>query len=130
MSASVSRRVKRALVLMVAVLVAFAASAVSAPRFLRGLNPLSVSPAAALSGGQSIAGWGGNSSGQLGNGTTTASLTPGAVSSLTTAIQVSEGSAFSLALASDGTVWSWGTNASGQLGIGSSDGSPRLTPQH
>jgi alpha-tubulin suppressor-like RCC1 family protein len=61
-------------------------------------------------------GWGLNSNGQLGNGTTTNSNTPIQVSSLTEAVAVSAGGSHSLALKSDGTVWAWGLNSNGQLG--------------
>ncbi len=60
--------------------------------------------------------WGNNSSGQLGNGTTTASTTPGQVSSLTNMTAIAAGQLHTAALKSDGTVWTWGSNAYGQLG--------------
>jgi alpha-tubulin suppressor-like RCC1 family protein len=68
--------------------------------------------------------WGMNSSGQLGDGTTTQRTTPvqvlgsGGVGFLTGVSAVAAGNAHSLALKSDGTVWAWGTNGSGQLGDG------------
>ena len=61
---------------------------------------------------------GDNSAGQLGNGTTTNTLTPIAISGLTIVIAVSTKDAFSLFLKSDGTVWACGTNSFGQLGNG------------
>ncbi|MCL4821364.1 MAG: chitobiase/beta-hexosaminidase C-terminal domain-containing protein [Vicinamibacteria bacterium] len=65
--------------------------------------------------------FGGDASGQLGNGAAGASTTPVLVSGLTdvVAISTSPGSAFSLALKSDGTVWAWGENGDGQIGINS-----------
>ena len=62
--------------------------------------------------------WGLNSSGQLGNGTTTSSNLPVAVKGLTGVIAVAAGSKHSLALLSDGKVMAWGSNEEGQLGNG------------
>jgi alpha-tubulin suppressor-like RCC1 family protein len=67
--------------------------------------------------------WGSNASGQLGNGTNTASNTPVAVSVPTGVTAIAGGGGalgygHSLALKSDGTVWAWGNNAEGQLGNG------------
>jgi alpha-tubulin suppressor-like RCC1 family protein len=64
--------------------------------------------------------WGNNSSGQLGNGTTTYSTAPVGVSlpSGTTATAVAAGRAHSLALTSTGQVLAWGWNVYGQLGNG------------
>ena len=64
-----------------------------------------------------------NSTGQLGNGTTTNSSLliqvpgPGGVGYLTNVIAVAAGTFNSYALKSDGTVWSWAYNSTGQLGI-------------
>jgi alpha-tubulin suppressor-like RCC1 family protein len=63
--------------------------------------------------------WGLNTSGQLGNGTTTNSKTPVTVSQLfgsQSAIVVGNG--FACALAAGGVGNCWGANASGQLGTG------------
>ena len=68
---------------------------------------------------KTVEAWGLNTSGQLGNGTTTSSSSPVVVSGLTSVLSVATGGDFSLALKSDGTVWAWGGNANGQLGIGS-----------
>ncbi|MFY0524625.1 RCC1 domain-containing protein [Archangium gephyra] len=62
--------------------------------------------------------WGGNSTGVLGNGTTTASATPVRVSGLTGVTALAAGRSHVLALRGDGTVWAWGANGSGQLGNG------------
>ncbi len=60
--------------------------------------------------------WGRNSSGQLGNGTTTDSTTPVPGTGLTGVTQVSAGYTSTCARRSDGTVRCWGANFSGQLG--------------
>ncbi|GAB3280418.1 hypothetical protein GCM10027589_07340 [Actinocorallia lasiicapitis] len=62
--------------------------------------------------------WGENSSGQLGDGTTTTRTTPVQVPGLTNVVAVATSNAFSLALKSDGTVWAWGANLAGGLGDG------------
>lgn len=62
--------------------------------------------------------WGGNASGQLGDGTTTDRTSPVQVSGLGTVAAIAAGGDHSLALRSDGTVWAWGLNSNGQLGDG------------
>jgi len=68
--------------------------------------------------------WGDNTYGQLGTGTTTASLFPvsvvgpGGVGFLTGITQLAETRGSSIALRSDGTVWAWGNNYYGQVGNG------------
>jgi alpha-tubulin suppressor-like RCC1 family protein/protocatechuate 3,4-dioxygenase beta subunit len=52
--------------------------------------------------------WGLNSSGQLGDQTTTRRLTPVQVTGLTDAIKIAAGGYHSLAIKADGTVWAWG----------------------
>jgi alpha-tubulin suppressor-like RCC1 family protein len=66
-------------------------------------------------------GWGYNGYGELGNGSTTNSSVPVAVSmpSGVTFVAISEGGAYSLALDSNGHAWGWGANFYGQLGNGS-----------
>lgn len=69
--------------------------------------------------------WGSNSYGQLGNGTTTASLVPiqiGSANDWLTA-KASCGGDHSLAIKTDGTLWSWGRNSFGQLGNGTTTAS-------
>ena len=77
--------------------------------------------------------WGSDSSGQLGNGSTTGNvLKPTSIGF--SAVKVAAGDAHVLALKSvGGAVWSWGSNASGQLGqyttswaISSKRGTPML----
>ena len=70
--------------------------------------------------------WGGNSSGQLGDGTTYNRHTPAQVSGLTEITAISAGGYHTTALKSDGTVWAWGGNTSGQLGDGTTTN--RRTP--
>jgi len=70
--------------------------------------------------------WGGNSSGQLGDGTTAGRSTPAPVRGLTDIVSVSAAGYHTVALRRDGTAWTWGPNYYGQLGDGTTDG--RLTP--
>lgn len=62
--------------------------------------------------------WGSNESGQLGNGSTTESLTPSRVSGLTDVVAIACGFNFGLAVKGDGTVRAWGSNVFGELGDG------------
>ncbi|MBI4494743.1 MAG: IPT/TIG domain-containing protein, partial [Chloroflexi bacterium] len=72
----------------------------------------------ALASDGTIWAWGLNSSGQLGDGSTTSRRTPVQVSGLSGVVAVAAGSAHSLALGSGGTVRAWGLNNYGQLGDG------------
>ncbi|MDQ8734335.1 fibronectin type III domain-containing protein [Paenibacillus sp. LHD-38] len=67
--------------------------------------------------------WGDNSSGELGDGSTTTRYTPVQVTNLGSVTDIAAGSSHTLALKSDGTVWTWGHNYSGQLGDGSTTSS-------
>lgn len=67
--------------------------------------------------------WGGNGFGQLGNNTNTNSTTPGAVSGISTAVNIAAGSTHTCARLSDGTVKCWGWNITGQLGNGTTTNS-------
>jgi alpha-tubulin suppressor-like RCC1 family protein len=71
--------------------------------------------------------WGGNSNGQLGDGTTTDSATPAEVSGINvpSVTAISAGGAFSMVLGSDGSVWGWGANGGGELGNGTTAGELR-----
>jgi alpha-tubulin suppressor-like RCC1 family protein len=63
--------------------------------------------------------WGGNLSGDLGDGTQTERLTPEQVTGPITAsniAQVSAGNQFAVALTTTGQVWGWGTDQFGELG--------------
>jgi uncharacterized repeat protein (TIGR01451 family) len=62
---------------------------------------------------------GGNSRGQLGDGTTTTRTIPVQVSGLTNVRSIAAGGdEFSAAVKEDGTVWAWGINFAGELGPG------------
>ena len=74
----------------------------------------------ALAGDGKVYAWGSNASGELGNGSTTASTTPVAVSGLSGVTKIAAGGNRAAAVTSDGKVWSWG---SGVLGNGTAGGS-------
>jgi alpha-tubulin suppressor-like RCC1 family protein len=67
--------------------------------------------------------WGGNVSGQLGDGTTETKLTPIAVQGLAGPVsQIAIAGEHTVALLSNGTVETWGSNVYGQLGNGTDGG--------
>ena len=70
--------------------------------------------------------WGGNSSGQLGNGGATDQALPQAVQGLSGAMEVALGGAHTCARTIDGKVTCWGSNFYGQLGDGTT--TDRYTP--
>ena len=71
---------------------------------------------AVFSAAYNLKGMGSNTSGQLGNSTTTNASTP---QSITTGVaQIANGGSFSLILKTDGTLWATGSNSSGQFGNG------------
>ena len=87
----------------------------------------------ALCTDSSLAAWGNNFSGQLGDGTSTSrsvpvAVTPGALAGKTV-VAVAVGYGHNLALCADGTLAAWGENDSGQLGNGMATGAPTATPQ-
>jgi len=72
--------------------------------------------------------WGGNDSGQLGDGSLDAHATPERVTGVPAYIAgVSAGGQFTVVLGADGSVWGWGNDQSGQLGIAPSS-TPVLRP--
>lgn len=70
--------------------------------------------------------FGNNEYGQLGNGTTEASLKPVQVKELQDIVKVSAGRYFSAALGANGFLWMWGANENGRLGDGTTE--TKLTP--
>jgi alpha-tubulin suppressor-like RCC1 family protein len=71
--------------------------------------------------------WGANSSGRLGDGTTTNKSSPvSVVGGFTDWVQIAAGRAWTVAIRANGTAWAWGYNGSGQLGDGTT--SSRLSP--
>ncbi|GAA1582331.1 hypothetical protein GCM10009678_76350 [Actinomadura kijaniata] len=78
-----------------------------------------------------VAAWGRNQLGQLGDASTTDRVSPVRVAGmrglpvLRDVVAISAGERHNYALRSDGTVVAWGDNAAGQLGDGSYTGSPR-----
>lgn len=71
--------------------------------------------------------WGGNSHGQLGNGTTTAQGFPTTVTGLSGVSRVAAGVHFAFAVRG-GRVLAWGDNAFGQLGNGATDSAATTRP--
>ena len=65
-----------------------------------------------------VACWGDNSYGQLGDGTNVDSTAPVAVTGIANAISISSGFNYTCAARSDNSVACWGANGSGQLGDG------------
>ncbi|MCU0782392.1 MAG: hypothetical protein MUF04_15030, partial [Akkermansiaceae bacterium] len=87
----------------------------------------------ALCSDGSVAAWGNNSNGQLGNGYTYNSPLPvltnlGAVPPDQRVVAVAAGHSHSLALCSDGALLAWGENRYGQLGVQTSGGSNTPVP--
>ena len=102
-----------------------------APGMISGLSG-TLGIAAGTSHGLAIAtnatarSWGLNSSGQLGDGTTTQRNTPVTVSGLSNVGAIAGGGAHSLAASLTGSVIAWGLNSSGQVGDGTTTN--RTTP--
>lgn len=89
----------------------------------------------ALKADGTVWGWGTNTSGQLGNGSTAMSQTLPAqigvgVAGFNNIIAISAGESHAMALRSDGTVWVWGSNDWGQVGNGMFGGNQLLPVQN
>ncbi len=83
-----------------------------------GESALSVGHACAVLNDGTAKCWGANRSGQLGDGTTTDSNTPVAVTGISAVVAMTAGPEHTCALLSDSTVKCWGKNGSGRLGDG------------
>lgn len=105
--------------------------AYSSPQQVSGLSSGVISVASArghscaLLANGGVKCWGGNSTGQLGNNSITASLTPVSVIGITNATAIAVTGTHSCAIEA-GALKCWGSNANGQLGDGT--GVDRLTP--
>ncbi len=80
-----------------------------------------------------VQGWGRNTKGEVGNGTTDNQLTPVNISGLSNISQIilsNNGYGFSFAIDDSGNVFSWGYNGYGQLGLGTTteQHTPTLIP--
>ncbi len=78
----------------------------------------------ALAGDGTLWGWGNNSVGQVGDGSTHSTSSPVPLNAGGQWLSLVCGDDHSLALKSDGTLWTWGNNTFGQLGIGPDDTYP------
>ena len=76
-----------------------------------------------------VACWGANSSGRIGNNTTTAQTLPVYAYNIGNAVRVQTTLNVTCALLKDGTVKCWGDNSTGEVGVGSTGGGPYSTPQ-
>lgn len=72
-------------------------------------------------------GWGSNSYGQLGDGSTTAKIAPLQIGTGTNWKSISSGNEHSLGIKKDGSLWAWGRNLYGQL-IGNGSFEDQYTP--
>ena len=73
--------------------------------------------------------WGGNSDGQLGDGTTTDRRVPTLVAGGLTFVTISAGDAHTCGVTTERVAYCWGRNASGELGTGSADSDPHPRPE-
>ena len=112
---------------------------ISVPVAINSFGVLAGKTVVAVAGGNShslalcsdgtVAAWGANANGQLGNNSTSDSWVPVAVNtagilSNKNVAAIAAGGTHNLAFCSDGTVVAWGANGNGQLGINSTADSP------
>lgn len=99
-----------------------------APTLVPGLsNVAAIAGQCALLADGTVMCWGANTSGQLGDGTMTSSLTPVRNVLVSGVAAIATGTSFACALlAADGTIHCWGINSFGQLGNGRAS-TPSLT---
>lgn len=83
--------------------------------------------ALALRSDGTLWGWGGNSAGQLGDGSSIARFSPTRIGTADNWSAVAAGGRHAVALRRDGTLWAWGFNAQGQLGDGTTEPRPQST---
>lgn len=76
----------------------------------------------------SVACWGDNGHGQIGNGSAISATSPATVAGVSGAVGVAVGQLHSCAQKADGTVLCWGYNLSGQLGDGTTVDRPNAAP--
>jgi len=76
----------------------------------------------ALKSDGTVLAWGGNTLGELGDGTTVDRLSPTQVAGLTGIAKIAAGSYTAYAIRADGSVMAWGDNAGGLLGNGNHTG--------
>lgn len=74
----------------------------------------------AIGSNETLLCWGSNSSGQLGDGTTTGREVPSFVAGLAGVVEIAPGEGHTCARTRDGGLWCWGDNRAGQLGTGGS----------
>jgi len=80
----------------------------------------------AITTGGTLFGWGTNSNGQVGDGSTTLRTSPVQIGASAGWSKISCGGNHSVAIRTDGTLWTWGLNFNGQLGLG--DTTQRTSP--
>jgi alpha-tubulin suppressor-like RCC1 family protein len=91
---------------------------------LSDATAISAGGACALVSNGTVECWGYNAYGELGNGTTTSSPIPVAVSGLSGVTAIASSGSFACALVAGGAVECWGINPYGELGNGTTTGSP------
>jgi alpha-tubulin suppressor-like RCC1 family protein len=82
----------------------------------------------ALRADSSVACWGEDADGEVGNGRTEPSTPAATTVAIGPALEITGGPRNACALLADGSVWCWGENLSGQLGDGVGDALSRGTP--